>query len=193
MRQGPEANPSHSSNWGFPARALTYTAPVVATIRGQLHDAWALAADESSEVATRVIDVIDCWRTTETIVAPGTPCAPWADPGGPYVIDEGEALTLDASWSMDLNDNNEIASYLWDMDDDGVYETDAGGQALCVLSYAELTSLGLGAGSCDIRLKLTDTTGLFDTAYGQLTITPEPATLALMLIGGFLLLRNRRR
>ncbi len=99
---------------------------------------------------------------------------------------------MDASCSMDLNDNNEIASYLWDLDDDGAYETDAGGQALCVLSYAELTSLGLGAGGTyDISLKLTDTTGLFDTAYSQLTITPEPATLALLLLGGLALLHRR--
>ncbi len=181
--------------WGLVSPELVYTAPVVATIRGQLHDAWALAAAESSEVRGRFTDVIDAWRRAEAVVDPaGTPCAPWADPGGPYVIDEGEALTLDASWSMDLNDDSEIASYLWDLDDNGVYETDAGGQALCVLSYAQLTSLGLGVGGpYNISLKLTDTTGLFDTAYGQLTITPEPATLALMLIGGLLLLRTRRR
>ena len=152
-----------------------------------------MAAGESPEVTTRFTDVIEAWRRAEAVVDPaGTPCAPWADPGGPYVIDEGEALTLDASWSMDLNDDSEIASYLWDLDDNGVYETDAGLDPLCVLSYAELTSLGLGAGSYDIRLKLTDTTGLFDTAYGQLTITPEPATLAMLLLSGLALLRRRR-
>ena len=94
---------------------------------------------------------------------------------------------------MDLNDENEIASYLWDLDDDGVYETDAGGQTLCVLSYAQLTSLGFDVGGpYDIRLKLTDTTGLFDTAYGQLTIVPEPSVLGLLLLGGLVLLRHRQ-
>lgn len=113
----------------------------------------------------------------------------WADAGGPYVIAAGETLTLDASgsWNPDY-----ITSYSWDLDNDGIYETDGGGP-LCVLSYAYLASLGLDVGGpYDIRLKVTDVPPLFDTAYSQLTITPEPATLGLLLLGGLALLRRKR-
>ena len=48
-----------------PALELTYTAPVVATIRGLLGKARQMAAAESPEVLRRVNDVIKCWEKTE--------------------------------------------------------------------------------------------------------------------------------
>ena len=115
---------------------------------------------------------------------------PIADAGGPYVIDEGQTLTLDATESWHGYDID-ITSYSWDLDNDGSYET--AGDSTTVLSYSYLTSLGLDVGGpYDISLEVWDDLGLSDRDYTQLTITPEPATLGLLLIGGLTLLRRRR-
>jgi chitodextrinase len=52
--------------------------------------------------------------TTVEIVLPQDPIA---DPGGPYRVVEGRALTLDGSGSNDP-DGGEIAQYTWDFGDD---------------------------------------------------------------------------
>jgi len=117
---------------------------------------------------------------------------PVADADGPYTIDVDDPLILNASGSTDVDDD--IDSYLWDLNDDGLYETDAGGNMFFVVSYTDVMSLGLTAGdSYDIHLKVTDATGLFDTADSQLTILPEPATLGMLVVGGLVLVRRRRR
>ncbi len=96
---------------------------------------------------------------------------PVADANGPYTLYAGDTLTLDASGSTD--DENDITSYVWDLDDDGVFETDAGTQAVFDVSYAYLESLGLGIGvDYNIHLKVTDGDEQADTDTTTLTIEP---------------------
>jgi hypothetical protein len=106
------------------------------------------------------------------IPEPSTP--PVADADGPYTIFVGDTLTLDAGGSTDVD--NDIVSYIWDLDDDGSFETDAGGQAIFDVNFAYLQSLGLLVDhTYNIHVKVTDSKGQSDTADSTLTILPKPA------------------
>jgi hypothetical protein len=107
-----------------------------------------------------------------TIPEPTQP--PVADADGPYSIFVGDTLTLDGSSSTD--DDNDIVSYIWDLDDNGSFETDAGGQAIFDVNYTYLQSLGLLINHpYTIHLKVTDSKGQSDIAGSTLTILPKPA------------------
>jgi len=100
--------------------------------------------------------------------------APVADADGPYSIFVGDVLTLDASGSTDADDD--IVSFLWDLDDDEVFETDAGNQPVFDVNFAELQSLGLLINyTYTIGLKVTDSKGQSDVADSKLIIVPKPA------------------
>lgn len=106
-------------------------------------------------------------------VIPESATPPIADADGPYSIYVGDTLTLDASGSTDADDY--IVSYIWNLDDDddGTFETYAGGQAIFDVNYTYLESLGLIVGDTyDIHLKVTDSVGQSDTADSTLTIVP---------------------
>ena len=66
--------------------------------------------------------------------------APIADAGGPYSIEEGESLSLDASGSSDPDDDT--LSYEWDLNGDGDF-SDAIGVAP-MLTWDDLVALGMG-------------------------------------------------
>jgi len=108
------------------------------------------------------------------LLTPPTGTPPTADADGPYVINVGDTLTLDASGSTD--DDNDITSYMWDLDDDGSFETDAGGEAIFDVNYTSLQSLGLIVDhTYDIHLKVTDSESQSDVNDSTLTIVPKPA------------------
>jgi len=107
-------------------------------------------------------------------VASITAIPPIANADGPYIIYVGDTLTLDASGSID--DDNDIASYLWDLDDNNSFETDAGSQAVFDVNYTYLQSLGLLVDNTyNIHLKVTDGEGQSDVNDTTLTIIPIPA------------------
>lgn len=129
---------------------------------------------------------------------------PVADASGPYVIDLDEILILDASgsqgsiehWEEDgivYNGQYSIDLYEWDLDDDGVFETNADENAVFPINPTYLESLQLGVGVHDIHLKVTDDWGISVSAGTTLTIVPEPMMLALLSLGGFALIRRRRK
>jgi probable HAF family extracellular repeat protein len=64
------------------------------------------------------------------------PTPPVADADGPYSVFVGDTLTLDANGSTDVDED--IVSYVWDLDDNGIFETDAGGQAIFDVNYTYL-------------------------------------------------------
>jgi hypothetical protein len=74
------------------------------------------------------------------------PIPPVADAGGPYVIHEGDSLTLDS-----LSDGYSL-TYSWDVNGDGVF-TDATG-AHPTLSWNRLTELGITDGPANFNVKV---------------------------------------
>jgi len=118
------------------------------------------------------LDFIAYDRVVLHEIPPLTP--PVADADGPYSIFVGDTLTLDASGSTD--DDNDIVSYMWDLDDNNSFETDAGGQAIFDVNYTYLHSLGLLINyTYTIHLKVTDSEDQNDTNDTTLTILPKPA------------------
>lgn len=92
---------------------------------------------------------------------------PVADAGGPYSVNWGAELVLDGSGSSDPDDN--IASYEWDLDNDGEYD-DASGVTWTV----SFTSLG----EQQVGLRVTDEGGLSDTDTATVTVVdPTPPVI----------------
>jgi hypothetical protein len=122
------------------------------------------APDPSRDLAFRVLPMSE----------PTTP--PVANADGPYTIYAGDLLTLDASGSTD--DGNDIVSYVWDLDDNGSFETDAGSQKIFNVNYAYLESIALNIDhTYNIHLQVTDSEGQSDVADSTLIIIPKPATI----------------
>ncbi len=80
------------------------------------------------------------------------------------------------SVSFSVDADGDIVSYVWDLDDDETFETDASGEAVFDVTFAYLQSLELLINHpYTIHLKVTDSEGQSDTADSTLTIDPKPA------------------
>ena len=95
---------------------------------------------------------------------------PAASAGGPYVINEGDALTLDGSASSDPD--GDPLSYSWDVNGDGTFG-DATGTAP-TLSWQQLQALGIldGPSSFAVRVRVDD-------GHGH-EVTSGPTTLTIL-------------
>ncbi len=94
---------------------------------------------------------------------------PSAHAGGPYDIDEGEAVTLDASLSTDID--NAALTYSWDLDGNDSFD-DATGVAPN-LSWAQLQSFGINDGdqSYPIKVRVEDGGGGSNDALATINVT----------------------
>ncbi|MCP5011791.1 MAG: hypothetical protein GY942_17575, partial [Aestuariibacter sp.] len=78
------------------------------------------------DVVTLGSDVIDLTNprylpsSAQLTLISNTP--PLANAGGPYTVNEGDTVLLDASGSSDVNAGQAL-SFAWDLDDNGSYET----------------------------------------------------------------------
>lgn len=88
--------------------------------------------------------------------------------GGPYVIREGDALSLAAAGSIGADPST--LSYRWDINGDGVF-ADATGRTP-VLTWPALAALSLGNGpaAASVRVEISD---------GQQAVVSPPATLTI--------------
>ncbi len=121
-------------------------------------------------------------------VLSGDTTTPAALPGGPYVLDPGQEIYLDAAEALP----GFAELWAWDLDGDGEYD-DAVGQRP-TLSFDELLNdYGLNYGSNTISLMVQDDWGNIDFETTTLTLIPEPATLVVLAMGGLAVLRRRRR
>ncbi len=118
----------------------------------------------------------DCSTTPIEALDDGTANQPpVADPGGPYVVDEGTTVTLDASGSSDPEGGD--VTIAWDVDGDGSYETP--GATLDV-------DADDGPGSISIEFEVCDAQALcaMGTAVVQISgLAPTITALAVEISG----------
>ena len=101
-----------------------------------------------------------------TFAALGAP--PVADAGGPYTVNEGSALALNASGTTDPDGN--ISTYEWDCMNDGVYEISSASPTGNTCTYAD-------NGSQTIGLRVTDAAGNVDTDTAAVTVNNVAPTI----------------
>jgi hypothetical protein len=102
--------------------------------------------------------------------------SPVADANGPYEINEGSEITLDASGSYDPY--NDPLQYYWDIDNDSEYDDETGETP--TVGWSTLLSLGLGDdGSYPIGLEVSDGE-LTDTDTATVKIFNVAPTITLI-------------
>lgn len=105
---------------------------------------------------------------------------PVANAGGPYVINEGSSLLLDASASSDLD--NDVLTYSWDINGDNVFG-DATGVSPS-LTWAQLVALGItdGPGNFNVKVRVNDGQGgIVDSTATTLTVNNVAPTASFTL------------
>ncbi len=115
---------------------------------------------------------------------------PLADADGSYSVGPGGSVNFDGTGSYD-RDGGSIGSWLWDLDNDGQYDDGSG--SILNRSYDYLVNtLHLEPGQqYTVGIKVLDNENEWATDISTLTIIPEPATMALLGLGGLLLCRKR--
>jgi hypothetical protein len=106
---------------------------------------------------------------------------PVANAGGPYTVVAGMGVTLNGAGSSDPDTvyGDAIASYAWDLNNDGTYGDATG--AAPMIAWAQLQTFGLGGlGSHTIGLRVTDAFG--DAATGTATLKVAPPTVAAVQV-----------
>ncbi|HZL37389.1 MAG TPA: Calx-beta domain-containing protein, partial [Tepidisphaeraceae bacterium] len=93
-------------------------------------------------------------------LASGTPTPnqpPTVIAGGPYTINEGDSLTLDASHTSDPD--GDPLTYMWDINGDGVFGDATGVKP--TLTWAQLNALGIvnGPSSFNVQVRVDDGQG----------------------------------
>ena len=112
---------------------------------------------------------------------------PAADAGGPYAIELGNGLDLDASGSADPDQGcgDGIVSYEWDLDDDGVWDVTTD-EPMITIAAAQLAGLEApadpvtGRPTNTIRLRVTDEFGATSATTTLLRIYDNEPTAALV-------------
>jgi hypothetical protein len=121
--------------------------------------------------------IIDEGFPGETIVNTAAPSAFFQTPAQLIL---GDNLTLDASGSFDLDNN--IASYLWDIDGDSMFDFVSSGSSL-TLDFQDYQPFISGSGTYQASVLVIDEYFASDSAFAEITAVPEPSTmLAIMAL-----------
>ena len=119
-------------------------------------------AEAPHEWQVRAVDRLGHGRDSEvrTMAVGSPPVARFTAAPDPVLIDR--PVTFDASDSADAG--GPIARYEWDMDGDGVYEVDAGSQAVVMRAFPQ-------AGVVHVALRVTDSVGRTDVVSHSVRVT----------------------
>ncbi|MEZ5741258.1 MAG: PKD domain-containing protein, partial [Burkholderiaceae bacterium] len=102
--------------------------------------------------------------------------APVPDTGGPYTINEGQSIALDASATTDPDSGS--LTYRWDLDNDGAYDDLITASPTATVTWATLNGLGIDDdGAYAIGLQVDDGSGGMANVSTTLTIANTPPTL----------------
>lgn len=135
---------------------------------GQAKDFFSIGSNTIGVQVTDSGNAVNLSSTTTATVFLGN-APPVADAGGPYAIDEGEALDLDASTSSDPGGDSLVFS--WDLDNDSTFGDATG--ATPTVPWATLKTF-ITDGVNTIAVQVTETgnsPNLSDTATTTVTIT----------------------
>jgi Ca2+-binding RTX toxin-like protein len=142
------------------------------------------AADDGTRYRaswTNSVATVNSAAATLTVQTNGEPTAA---AGGPYTVDEGGALTLDASESEDPDDD--VLTYAWDLDGDGSYDDATG--ATPNVDKAQLPVLADGPATSEVAVLVSDPDGATDSATATVnvsnaaptaTVTPPTGTVVV--------------
>ena len=121
-------------------------------------------------IAAQYLSMTDTFITYNAEELSSAYC-PSANAGGPYTINEGDSIILNASASSDPN--GDPLTFSWDLDNDSVFG-DVTGETPTV-SWATLVSFGINAaGSYPISVEVDDAIDGTDTAATTITVAPPP-------------------
>ncbi|MBL3599332.1 MAG: PKD domain-containing protein, partial [gamma proteobacterium endosymbiont of Lamellibrachia anaximandri] len=124
---------------------------------GSVAGSHAYAADGNYTVTVMVIDDDGLFGSDSFQVSLTTAnVGPTANAGGPYVVNEGQGVTLDGSGSNDPDNGPSPLSYAWDLDNDGQYD-DASGAQVTLPVQPDNASFIVGLEVSDGLLMATDT------------------------------------
>ena len=104
--------------------------------------------------------------------------APIAVMNGPYVIEEGQDLSVSATGSSDPD--GDILTYEWDLNGDNIFENATGINT--ALTWAQLTAADPAVnddGARNIRLKVTDSAGLSTITTTTLIVNNTAPTISV--------------
>jgi len=94
---------------------------------------------------------------------------PLADPGGPYVVEEGSTVTLDGSRSLDPD--GDPLTFAWDLDADGIFEV-SGARPIFSAEYVD------GPQDITVALQVCDDRGACSTAETLVSVTNAPPSVS---------------
>jgi YD repeat-containing protein len=151
-------------------QAVKYTAPSGALVFASGTNNWAngLAPNPDSRIIQATYNIlsdmtVQPWTPVDlTLDPPSGPQPPVASFSiAPNPAQTNQTVSFDGSTSSDLDGG--IAKYEWDLDGDGIYETDTGAKATATKIY---TSTGVYT----VRLRVTDEQGVRTTTNRALSI-----------------------
>ncbi len=111
------------------------------------------------------------WERVAVAQAAMIPTPPTADAGGPYAVDEGSTVALNAGGTTDPNQDASTLTYEWDFDADGAYDDATGATP----SYAAADDAVV-----TVALRVTDGDGMTGTDTATITIANVAPTATLV-------------